>query len=259
MHSMARLTAVLMLGALVATPLAVSAPAGDGAGATAAKKCKKKRKGKKCKKKPAPAPPTTPLTPPGDVLPTAVNDSPTITEDAAATAIDVLANDTDPDGGTKLVQSASDPANGTVAITGGGTGLTYDSDPNYCNTQTGGSADTFTYTLNGGSTATVSVTVTCVSDGNPIANNDTAMTLQDTPLVLAYADVTGNDADPDPEQSLTVILVQNASNGVVQITGGNTITFTPNSGFQGVASFEYTVADPDGHTDIGQVFITVTT
>ena len=50
-------------------------------------------------------------------------------------------------------------------ITDGGAGLTYQPDPNYCNTQTGGTPDTFTYTLTpGGSTATVSVTVTCVND-----------------------------------------------------------------------------------------------
>ena len=77
-------------------------------------------------------------------------------------AIDVLANDTDADGGPMTIASASDPANGTVVvITGGGHGLTYQPDPNYCNA---GRPDTFTYTLNGGSTATVSVTVTCVDD-----------------------------------------------------------------------------------------------
>ncbi len=124
-----------------------------------------------------------------DDPPTAVNDSATVLEDAAATAVDVLANDADPDGGPKTIASASDPANGTVVITGGGTGLTYQPDPNYCNTQAGGSPDTFTYTLNGGSTATVSVTVTCVNDapvaddeafgGNDSAHGNTAMVVND--------------------------------------------------------------------------------
>ena len=44
------------------------------------------------------------------------------------------------------------PANGTVVITGGGTGLTYDPSANYCNEPPGTTPDTFTYTLNGGST-----------------------------------------------------------------------------------------------------------
>ncbi len=70
-----------------------------------------------------------------DDPPTAVNDAATVPEDAAATAVDVLANDTDPDGGPKSIGSVTQPANGTVVITGGGTGLTYQPDPNYCNTQ----------------------------------------------------------------------------------------------------------------------------
>ena len=41
-----------------------------------------------------------------------MNDSATVGEDSAAGAIDVLANDTDSDGGPKTIASASDPANG---------------------------------------------------------------------------------------------------------------------------------------------------
>ena len=41
-------------------------------------------------------------------------------EDSAAGAIDVLANDTDVDGGPMSVASASEPANGTVVDHGGG-------------------------------------------------------------------------------------------------------------------------------------------
>ena len=64
-------------------------------------------------------------------------------------------------------------------ITGGGTGLTYQPNPNYCNDPPGTTLDTFTYTLTpGGSTATVSVTVTCVDDP-PVAVNDTATVVED--------------------------------------------------------------------------------
>jgi hypothetical protein len=37
----------------------------------------------------------------------------------------VLANDTDPDGGPKTIVSWTNGSHGTVAITGGGTGLTH--------------------------------------------------------------------------------------------------------------------------------------
>ena len=65
----------------------------------------------------------------------------------------MLANDTDVDGGPKTITAVTQPADGTAAITGGGTGLTYQPDGGACGT------DDFTYTLNGGSTATVTVTV----------------------------------------------------------------------------------------------------
>ena len=69
-----------------------------------------------------------------DDPPVAVKDSKTLTEDDPATAIDVLANDTDVDAGPKSIASKTEGAHGTVAITGGGSGLTYTPDANYCGT-----------------------------------------------------------------------------------------------------------------------------
>ena len=89
---------------------------------------------------------------------------------AAPTPIDVLANDTNPDGGPKQIDSVTQPAHGTVAITGGGTGLTYQPNAGYCND--GNPTDDFTYTLNGGSTATVAVSVTCDDNTPPAASID---------------------------------------------------------------------------------------
>ena len=93
------------------------------------------------------------------------------------TAIPVLGNDTDVESDPITIASASDPANGVVVLTGGGpgahTGLTYQPDPDYCNDPGAPGDDTFTYTVNGGDTATVSVVVTCVDDA-PTADDDTA-------------------------------------------------------------------------------------
>ena len=82
------------------------------------------------------------------------------------------------------------PANGTVAITGGGTGLTYTPNQNYCNG--GDPTDDFTYTLNGGSTATVAVTVDCADD-DPTAVNDAATVAEDSSA--NPIDVLANDTD----------------------------------------------------------------
>jgi ELWxxDGT repeat protein len=100
--------------------------------------------------------------------PVAANDEAALAEDVAAIAIDVLANDTDIDGGPKELASLTQPAHGTAAIIGGGLGLTYQPDPDYCG------PDSFGYQLEGGSTATVSVTVACM--GHPSAARDAAMT-----------------------------------------------------------------------------------
>src|SRR4029079_5111549 len=82
--------------------------------------------------------------------PVANNDTATVTEDAPATAINVLANDTDTEGDPFTIQSVTQPANGAVVVTGGGTGLTYQPNANYCNTPPGTTLDTFTYTLTPG-------------------------------------------------------------------------------------------------------------
>ncbi len=156
----------------------------------------------------------------------AVNDSATVAEDSGASAINVLANDTDPDGGPKTIQSVTQPANGTVVITGGGTGLTYQPNPNYCN---GGSpTDNFTYTLNGGSTATVAVTVTCVDD-NPVAVNDSATVAEDSGATAINVLANDTDLDGGPK---TIQSVTQPTNGTVVITGGGTgLTYQPNPNY----------------------------
>jgi alpha-tubulin suppressor-like RCC1 family protein len=167
-----------------------------------------------------------------DDAPVAVNDSATVDEDASATAIDVLANDTDIDAGPKSVASKTNGAHGTVAITGEGTGLTYAPDPNYCG------ADSFTYILNGGSTATVSVTVTCVDDP-PVAVNDSDSLAEDS---LATAiDVLANDTDIDAGPKSVASKTEGA-HGTVTITGGGTgLTYTPVANYCGADSFTYTL------------------
>src|SRR6476659_3622242 len=103
-----------------------------------------------------------------DAPPTAIDDEATLAEDSPATAIDVLANDTDSDGGPRSIDSATQPAHGTVEITAEGTALTYKPDPDYCNDPPGTETDDFRYTLTpGGSSAKVAVAVSCVEDEQP--------------------------------------------------------------------------------------------
>jgi hypothetical protein len=99
---------------------------------------------------------------PVDDSPTAVADSTTVAENSTTSAVDVLANDTDGDGGTKTVASVTQPGHGTAAIGPDGASVRYTPTPGYCNQAPNTPRDTFTYTLTpGGSSATVSVTVPC--------------------------------------------------------------------------------------------------
>ena len=95
-----------------------------------------------------------------------VNEPPALEDDEAATdedqavTVDVLANDTDPDGDRLRVESVSAAAHGTATVTGGG--VLYTPEPNYHG------MDRFTYAVsdgNGGTAeATVEVTVAPVND-----------------------------------------------------------------------------------------------
>ena len=106
---------------------------------------------------------------PSNNPPDAVDDSTTTPEDTPV-IIDVLANDTDIDGDTLVIDSVTKGASGSV--TNNGSNVTYTPNPDFNGT------DSFTYTIsdgNGGTdTATVNVTVlgrvtmTLISDTNTI-------------------------------------------------------------------------------------------
>jgi VCBS repeat-containing protein len=192
-----------------------------------------------------------------DDAPVAVNDSATLTEDDPATTIDVLANDTDIDGGPIAIDAVTQPANGEVVITNGGADLTYEPDADYCND--GSPTDDFTYTLApGGSTATVAVSVTCVDDP-PVAVDDSATVTEDDPATAI--DVLANDTDVDGGP-IAIDSVTQPANGTVVITGGGTgLTYQPDADYCNDGSptddFTYTLT-PAGPTPTATVAMTVT-
>ena len=208
-----------------------------------------------------------------DDPPVAVDDAATVAEDAAATAVDVLANDTDVDGGPISIASVTQPANGTVVITGGGTGLTYQPNANYCNTPPGTTPrHVHLHPDPGGSTATVSVTVTCVNDP-PTAVNDTGTTDEDTTLTVAAPGVLANDTDIDTGDTKTVVRLNgsatltgtSAKGAAVTINANGSYTYNPGSIFQGLStgqsdtdSFTYTMADGAGAQSTATVNLTIT-
>jgi polysaccharide biosynthesis protein PslG len=98
-------------------------------------------------------------------LPLAGDDRFTVARDAAATTLDVLANDLDPGDAPAAITWASDPTHGEVVIGGAGDGISYRPDPGYCDSTD--ETDGFVYQLADGSSATVFVIVGCVNTPPP--------------------------------------------------------------------------------------------
>ena len=184
--------------------------------------------------------------------PNAVNDSLTTNEDTASAPLNVLANDTDIDGGALTVTTLTPTAgHGTVSCTVAGL-CTYTPAANY------NGPDSFTYSIsdgNGGTdTATVNVTVTAVND-NPNAVNDSLTTDEDT---AGQLNVLANDTDVDGDSLTVTTLNPTAAHGTVSCTAAGVCTYTPSANYHGSDSFTYSISDGHGGTDTATVSITVT-
>ena len=97
------------------------------------------------------------------------------------------------------------------------------------------------------------ITVNNVND-DPVADDDTFTVDEDSAgnslnVLLGDTDVDGNP--------LSISAVGATSNGGTATTDGSTISYTPFADFAGTETFEYTVSDGQGGTDIGLVTVTV--
>ncbi|MGA0198231.1 MAG: Ig-like domain-containing protein, partial [Prochlorotrichaceae cyanobacterium] len=90
---------------------------------------------------------------------------------------------------------------------------------------------------------------------DPIAVADSFTTDEDTSLTIAATDLLSNDSDANGD-SLTITEVNDAVNGVVSLEGDQ-VMFTPDSGFFGEASFNYTISDSKGGSSTTTVTVTV--
>jgi uncharacterized repeat protein (TIGR01451 family) len=180
--------------------------------------------------------------------PVAVDDSASTSEDTPVT-ITVLANDSDVDGDTLSVTAVVQPANGSVVNNNDGT-VTYTPDTGFIG------QDSFTYTASdgqgGSDTATVTVTVNGVNTA-PLAVDDTTNTNEDTPVMV---NVVSNDSDVDGD-SLTVSGVSDPAHGSVVNNNDGTVTYTPDTNWNGQDTFTYTISDGKGGTDTATVTVTV--
>ncbi|MBI3254777.1 MAG: Ig-like domain-containing protein, partial [Nitrosarchaeum sp.] len=118
------------------------------------------------------------------------------------------------------------------------------------------SIDSFTYFVTNGThnsnNATVTLSVNSINDA-PIARNDTASTLENTPVTIL---VLNNDSDIDGDL-LTVNSITQGTNGTIT-TNGTAVTYTPKLNFNGTDSFTYTISDGANTSNSAMVTVIVT-
>lgn len=181
------------------------------------------------------------VVPAPNLAPVALADAYAIAEDGVLSvpaAQGVLANDSDPDGGSLTARLITGPANGSLSFAADGS-FTYSPDANWFGT------DSFTYVAHDGeeesAPTTVVLTVTAVNDA-PRAVGEGYTMLEDGVLTIAGPGVLGNASDIDGD-ALSALLVRGPNNGTLTLNADGSFTYVPNADFFGDDSFVYAASD----------------
>ena len=196
---------------------------------------------------------------------TGENETPIANDDIATTltntpvAINVLGNDSDPDGTPlnifPLPFTTTSTAGGSVSTGNSLNTLVYSPPLDF----TGD--DTFEYTITDGRatvTATVTVQVNAPPPPNnaPVAQNDSVTINQNSSIAI---EVLANDSDPDGDPIGLISFTAPSTAGGTITREGNILTYTPPAGFIGNDGFQYSIQDDRGARTSGAVFIAVVT
>ncbi|MCL2333022.1 MAG: Ig-like domain-containing protein [Actinomycetia bacterium] len=172
--------------------------------------------------------------------------TPQANNDSATTPINtpVSGNALTNDVGTGITVTNHSPANhGTVSINPDGTYI-YTPASGYTGT------DSFSYVITDSVGQTSTATVTINVDALPMAGDDTNHTSINTP-------VSGTTRTNDSGAGITSALRSQATNGTATVNPDGSYTYTPRPGFTGTDSFQYTITDRNGKTDVATVALTV--
>ncbi len=171
----------------------------------------------------------------------AVNDNPIGQNSGTVQTINVLLNDTDPEGAALTVTIVTPPANGTATVNGSNQ-IVYTPNAGFTGT------DVLTYqvcepapTCPPQNCATATVTIT-VLNRTPTANPDAKTGL---PCQAGNIQLIANDTDPE-NNALSVTNLSALSNptaGTLVNNNDGSVIFTPAMGFLGIVTFTYTVTD----------------
>ncbi|MES2788320.1 MAG: Ig-like domain-containing protein [Planctomycetota bacterium] len=141
------------------------------------------------------------------------------------------------------------PSHGTVAINPDGT-FTYTPAADFFGT------DSFSFTVNDGTTtsaeATVTITVIGVNDA-PTLTNGSGTVNEDTYLIGSVSSL-GYDADGDP---LTYLVITPPAHGILTLSPDGTFIYIPNANYSGTDSFTFKANDGQVDSPVATFSITV--
>jgi hypothetical protein len=161
---------------------------------------------------------------PNNRAPNAVAD--TFTANGAVEQLNVRGNDSDPDGDSFLITALGGSPVGIPTITGGGTGISYDSEPAWDETSGAGQSftDTFTYTITDarGASATTTVTVITWDESFDYTAHCIPLSLSDA-TVQAGDTITASGTTVTGGGSITMLLDESI------VIGQTTSSTTPNN------------------------------
>jgi len=187
------------------------------------------------------------------VATTADNLAPIVFDDNATTEADrsvtvnVLENDSDPEGDALTIIGVTQGFNGAVSHTG--STLSYTPNPGFVG------SDSFSYSIDDGysasATGSVSITVLAANQA-PVANADSVSINPGDSVIIS---VLANDTDPDGD-ALLITAASDANKGTVSWQPGETvISYTHNPKRKGSDSFSYNISDGRGGKATGTVSI----
>ncbi|PMO37145.1 polymer-forming cytoskeletal family protein [Vibrio sp. 10N.222.52.B12] len=168
------------------------------------------------------------------------------------TDADLLTGATDIEGDNLTVEGVSyDGGDGILTDNGNGT-YTFAPNENF-----NGDVN-FSFDVSDGTdtvSANVDVSVTPVNDP-PVAGSTSYTVHEDNSITISDAQLLANSSDLEGDVSIDSVSYS-GSDGVLQINGDGTYTFSPNENFNGEVTLDVVVADEEGVTDATTAGITV--
>jgi large repetitive protein len=186
--------------------------------------------------------------------PEAFDDTIEVVAGSAPLILDVLDNDSDPDGDRILVTQVGAPSSGETAMVEGGGAVEF-TPPARTGTADGGPAElAFNYSIDDGRGGTASATVEVIVIPStdavaPIAVDDQVGPVG--PGQTVQIDLLANDLDPDGNPA--ELTVSSSDPALAQLDGG-TLTFTAGAHS---SRHRYTVTDPAGLSDTSELAVLV--